>query len=117
MRYFARTVVIFSVMLAMGSLSAAPHADQHWYQITITTGQGTETITGSSPSDSNELARAIAGTNAIVLENIKDQGIFEQGKPISWRAAPGVTKIFIIPRSILYFVELSGDPLERTHPH
>lgn len=83
----------------------------HWYEIAISgTGSG-KTFTGSSAWDPAEMARRLAFPEPIVLENLR--AVFGGGAgnlPMGWHPNDDVLKVYILPRVILYFSELPGDP-------
>lgn len=113
------TLALASALVAVLLLSTPPSAraeespDRHWFQFTITVGQSTETITGSSTHDlENMKIAAFDNSNPVELEDIREQGMFDS-TGVSWRANTTVKQICIMPRSIVYFCELAEDPLTK----
>jgi len=87
---------------------------KHWYTFVITNGGSTSTFTGSSTIAEADMATAVAsGTQAISLDDLRLFGA-QPGStdPNSkWYAAPTRDRLFILPRNVVYFFSLSGDPL------
>jgi hypothetical protein len=97
-----------SLVLAGSALAA-----DHWYQITITDGGSTVEFTGSSASDSGQISKMLAGTDPVVLDNLREFSPIseEENAPSAWHPVAGATKLFLVPKHILFFYELAGDPL------
>jgi hypothetical protein len=107
-RLFALLIIAVLPFLAAGADSAAPI---HWYRITIAAGNSTESFTGSSRLSGDELAVRVTDPDPILLENRRDYFAHpDKNLPLGWHANADAPKIYILPRTVLYFEELSGDP-------
>jgi hypothetical protein len=83
----------------------------HWYSITVTTGQSTDTFTGSTTLDSKQFAVLFTAIGPIELDNLRELTIRAGESAKDWHPNEEVTKIFILPRSVIYYCELPGDPV------
>ena len=104
------TILAFAVSLALASAALA--AD-HWYQFTITDGGSTVEFTGSSTSDPGQIAKMLSGAEPIVLGNLREFSPVgdDENAPSAWHEVAGANKLFLVPKHVLFFYELSGDPL------
>jgi hypothetical protein len=93
------------------TLAAAAHAADHWYQVTILAGDSTLEFTGTSSLDSAQVAKQVSGTELIMLENLREFNQPDESAPGTWVQVAGATKVFIVPKSVLFFHELSADPM------
>jgi hypothetical protein len=53
------------------------------------------------------------GVDPIVLENLREVYATSSDVQMAWHPSGEAVRVFILPRSVLYFSELSGDPLEK----
>ena len=102
---------LFLVLFVSSGLAADPVAVTHWYSITISEGASSHTFTGSSSLDSEHLGAFINNGTLIVLEDLRHYGIMNGGNTTGWQNNKEASKLFLLPRTVLYFSELPGDPL------
>ena len=111
MKYRSTLTCLFLVLFAGSVLAADPAAPTHWYSITISEGASPRTLTGSSSLDPEHLGATINGGTLIELGNLRSYGIASDGAKTEWQNMSEGLKLFLLPRTVLYFSELSGDPL------
>ncbi len=103
--------LLFIAVLPFVAAEADPAAPIHGYRITIAAGTSTESFTGSSPLSGDELSVRVTDPDPILLENRRDYFAHpDKNLPLGWHANADPPKIYILPHTVLYFEELSGDP-------
>ena len=107
MKYFASIAILLFTSL---SAFAADPSPLHWYAITITDTPNSKTFTGSSSLDASQLATRVNGSDLIKLENLREVFSRSSDVPIAWHPADEPKSVFILPRTVLFYSELSGDP-------
>ena len=81
----------------------------HWYTVVVNRGTSVEEFTGSSLLNTAGLTQVvITNTLPMRLENLRSF-YMKDGKS-TWHASKTVAAVFIIPRNIIYFYELSEEP-------
>jgi hypothetical protein len=102
----------FAILLLVAtSAFAADPAPAHWYQIVVSEGASPKTFTGTCAFDGEQLAQRLSGNDPIVMENLRDIYIQATDKGMTWHGDDTVTRVVIPPRNILYFSEITGDPV------
>ena len=109
MKTFALIVLLFSSMLSSHMSAADSAGSVHWYMVVINMGAHTREFTGSSAADAVELASKIANANTIELDNRRAEFGIPNRLELGWQPNE-ISKVFIMTKNILYFVELPGDP-------
>ena len=84
-------------------------AVRHWYTAVVNTGTNVDTFTGSSPLDAEDFARTVtADAKPVRLENLR--AFYRMDDKSGWHEDKRMSTLFIVPRSIIYFYELSEEP-------
>ena len=96
-------------------LAAEPAASLHWYQVTLSSGGNTFTLTGSSPLDAAEMSARFTKTEPVALENRREQFADPEHKlGMGWHPYEEGSKLFILPHAVLFFTELLSDPATKS---
>jgi hypothetical protein len=105
----ALKAIVLALVLAF-PVSAGDTPAVHWYQIVIAGPKETKTFTGSSPLEAAQISARLRSSDPIVLENLRDIFAKSSDVPMAWHPSDEAVRVFILPRTVLYFSELSGDP-------
>ena len=99
-------------LLAGFVLSASAYAADRWYQITITDGGSSVEFTGTSAFTPEQIGDMVVGTKLLILDNLRENVNLGTDEQPQWgwdkAASP---KAYIVPKHILFFFELTGDPM------
>lgn len=116
----AFTLIFTAVVFNLVSAADPPSESLHWYQVTILTGNSSTEFTGSSTLDRAQFFARLAGSDPIVLENLRlfaAEG--NSSSPAKWLPIPpggknpnAAKRVFVNPRYVLYFYEFAGDPIQ-----
>jgi hypothetical protein len=106
--HFFKAAVLFVLLSCSAWAADAPPA--HWYQIVIAGPKDTKTFTGTSPLEPAQMAARLRGSDPIILENLRDIFAKSSDVPMAWHPSEEAVRVFILPRTILYFSQLPGDP-------
>ncbi len=113
-----RVLILLLTALSFPAFAADSANPVHWYRITITVPGATQSFTGSSPLDATQMAASLTNIEAppISLENRREQFQDDNRKlEYGWHPYEPGSKVFVFPRTILYFEELPGDPAAQSH--
>lgn len=102
-------LVLAFVCATLSAATAAPN-ERHWYSVTITTGFSTQTFTGTSPLAPAQITARLGGPDALTLDDIREYYAAAEERQ-RWHQDLDKKQMYIGFRSILYFVELTADPL------
>ena len=108
MKFHLRLAIL--LLLATTVFGADP-APAHWYQIVVSEGAAPKTFTGTCAFDCEQLAERLSGNTPIVMENLRDIYMQATDKGMTWHVDDTVTRVVIPSRNILYFSEITGDPV------
>ena len=82
---------------------------RHWYTVVFTNGTNVDTFTGSSPLGAENLSQGVtAEASPVRLENIRVMD--RRNDKSGWYENKTITTVFIMPRNIVYFYELTEEP-------
>lgn len=120
MNAISRTLLATSVLLVhlvaplpASAQEAAPATGVHWYYFVVKVANATQDFWGSSKLDPKAMGVKLAGAEPIVLENLREFGIWDREKGAQCRPVEHQKSAHLIPDTVAYFVELTGDPLQR----
>jgi hypothetical protein len=113
--------ILILTVIVSNLLSAAdpPNESLHWYQITILAGNSSTEFTGSSSLDTTQFSARLAGSDPIVLDNLRIFGADGTSSTAKWLPIPPggknantAKRVYINPRFVIYFYEFAGDPIQ-----
>jgi hypothetical protein len=110
------TACLGMCMSLLSPCAAADPAKNFWYSVTISKVNTTETFTGSSDLSAEEFAVRVAGSTPVLLENLRLEGLVPGDDAVKWHAVTENPNIYLMPRAVLFFRELRGDPLLEKRP-
>jgi hypothetical protein len=112
-------LICTAVVSTVFSAADPPKESLHWYQITILSGNSSTEFTGSSPLDTTQFSARLAGTDPIILDNIRIFAADDTAPTPKWLPIPPggknpntAKRVFLNPRFLVYFYELAGDPIQ-----
>jgi hypothetical protein len=112
--------LIFTAIVSTLAFAADPPKESpHWYQITVFAGNSTTEFTGSCLLDTTQFSARLAGSDPIVLDNLRIFATDGTSATAKWMPIPSggknpntAKRVFINPRFVLYFYEFAGDPIQ-----
>jgi hypothetical protein len=114
--FFPIYIILIS---AVFSAAEPPNQSLHWYQITVLAGNSSTEFTGSSALDATQFSARLAGSDPIVLDNLRIFAADGTSSTAKWLPIPPggknpntAKRVFINPRFVLYFYEFAGDPTQ-----
>jgi hypothetical protein len=110
------TVCAWMCMSLLPPCAAADPAKNFWYTVTISKVNTTETFTGSSDLSPDEFAMRVAGSTAVLLENLRVEALIPGDDGVKWHAVEVNPNVYLMPRAVLFFQGLRGDPLLDRRP-
>jgi hypothetical protein len=110
------TIYAWMCMSLLSPSAAADPAKNFWYSVTISKVNTTETFTGSSDLSPDELAVRVAGSTPVLLENLRVEALIPGDDAVKWHAVEVNPNVYLMPRAVLFFRELRGDPLLDRRP-
>lgn len=107
--------ILFAAAISVSAAVAEPAAAVHWYTITVVAGDSTLSFTGSSTMEADlmgtRLANGSASASPVELQNRRERFADPKANlPMGWHPYNEGERLFILPRTVLCFVELPGDP-------
>jgi len=114
-------LLLISIVVASTLAFAAdpPKESPHWYQITVLAGNSSTEFTGSCPLDTTQFSARLAGSDPIVLDNLRIFAADGTSATPKWMPIPPggknpntAKRVFINPRFVLYFYEFAGDLIQ-----
>lgn len=110
------TVCVGMCMSLLSPCAAADPAKNFWYSVTISKVNTTEIFTGSSNFPPTEFAERVAGSSPVLLENLRVEALIPGDDAVKWHAVEVNPNVYLMPRAVLFFQELRGDPLLERRP-
>lgn len=111
--------ILFAAAISISTAVAESEAAVHWYTITIVAGDSTLSFTGSSTMEADlmgaRLANGSASASPVELQNRRECSLDPTRHTWKWEAAKDGSRLFILPRTVLFFVELPSDPAAGDH--
>lgn len=102
-------VTLFTMGAMLPGIAADP-SNRFWYSVTISKVNTAETFTGSSELTPEEFATSVAGASPVLLENLRIEGLIPGDDAVKWHVAVERTNVNIMPRAVLFYEILPGDP-------
>jgi hypothetical protein len=103
-------VMLFTACTSLACLAADP-SNNYWYSVTVSKVDTTAIFTGSSDLSPEMFASRVAGEAPVLLENLRIEGLAPGDDVAKWHAVAENPNVYLMPRVVLYFQQLRGDPL------
>ncbi|MEA3213144.1 MAG: hypothetical protein QOE70_6201 [Chthoniobacter sp.] len=111
MKTFRFLAVLLTVALSSFAVAADPEDPAYWYKIAIQSPGGTTSFVGTSRFTPETMGDAVLATATLLkLENLRMLANTD-GTAFRWQPDSEAVRVFIVPKTILYFYELQGDPM------